>query len=351
MGASLDLGRGSITYENRSPLLVSTISPSVFFSRSFMTVTAAGNFSRFDDQGWGARTMVAVSLLTPSWHGLRAEFSSSAESNSNRLITAGGEVVGQARAHLADREKGIWVGGSAARVWNGFFWQNLSRSELGGWQSVGGVMIKGAVVRSSYLPGVSPDGRRRNFYDAELVVVIENGPLAVESAIGRRFAGSLEEVVTWRVGGTLWLNRFAGLVVGGGKYASNPAQALPGGTYLSFGMRITPLKIGRGGLHRNINWHSEEVFSVTEMKESEVHAFRLMGIVARRVDLAGTFTAWEPISMVQIENGVWELVLPAVEGTHFFNVRIDGKEWRVPEGVTRVDDDFNGEVGLVIVSY
>jgi len=41
--------------------------------------------------------------------------------------------------------------------------------------------------------------------------------------------------------------------------------------------------------------------------------------------------------------------VPLAAGVHRVNVRVDGGEWRVPTGLSAVDDDFEGKVGLLVV--
>jgi hypothetical protein len=42
-------------------------------------------------------------------------------------------------------------------------------------------------------------------------------------------------------------------------------------------------------------------------------------------------------------------VLGLSRGTYRFNIRIDGGNWIVPAGVSRLADEFGGDVGLLRV--
>lgn len=44
---------------------------------------------------------------------------------------------------------------------------------------------------------------------------------------------------------------------------------------------------------------------------------------------------------------VWSL--PVREGELRFNLRLDGGEWIVPDGVAAVPDEFGSDVGVVVV--
>lgn len=70
---------------------------------------------------------------------------------------------------------------------------------------------------------------------------------------------------------------------------------------------------------------------------------------ARRVEIAGDFSAWKPVTMERTRDRGWQVTLPLTPGTHRVNVRIDGGAWIVPDGLATVDDEFNGRVGLFVV--
>ncbi len=69
---------------------------------------------------------------------------------------------------------------------------------------------------------------------------------------------------------------------------------------------------------------------------------------ARSVEIMGDFTNWEPRSMTR--NGpAFESTMRVTSGTHRLMVRIDNGEWRAPANTPAVDDDFGGQVGLLLV--
>ena len=70
---------------------------------------------------------------------------------------------------------------------------------------------------------------------------------------------------------------------------------------------------------------------------------------ASRVEISGDFTQWKPVVLDRGGDGRWTLTLPLAAGTHRLNARIDGGSWIVPPGLTRMNDDFAGEVGLIVI--
>lgn len=69
---------------------------------------------------------------------------------------------------------------------------------------------------------------------------------------------------------------------------------------------------------------------------------------AGAVEFASDCTQWKPVSMERSADG-WIVELPAAAGLHHANIRVDGGRWLAPPGLTPVDDDFAGEVGIFVV--
>jgi hypothetical protein len=70
---------------------------------------------------------------------------------------------------------------------------------------------------------------------------------------------------------------------------------------------------------------------------------------AARVEIAGDFTQWELVRATRAGNGVWYADLPIPPGTYRYAFRIDGREWRVPDGAPAASDDFGGKSAWLTV--
>ena len=66
------------------------------------------------------------------------------------------------------------------------------------------------------------------------------------------------------------------------------------------------------------------------------------------VDVATSATEWKPQRLVR-DGGAFSARLTLPSGTHRVAIRVNGGEWRAPRGLVRVDDDFGGAAGLVVV--
>jgi hypothetical protein len=69
---------------------------------------------------------------------------------------------------------------------------------------------------------------------------------------------------------------------------------------------------------------------------------------AARVEVAATFTGWDPVPLVR-DGNAWRLDRPVTSGTHRVLIRINGGPWLVPSNLPAAADDFGGSVGLLTV--
>ena len=70
---------------------------------------------------------------------------------------------------------------------------------------------------------------------------------------------------------------------------------------------------------------------------------------ARRVEVMGDFTDWEPVVLHQGGRDRWSVVVALDPGVHKVTLRIDGGAWSPPPGVPQSVDGYSGTVGLVVV--
>ena len=91
-----------------------------------------------------------------------------------------------------------------------------------------------------------------------------------------------------------------------------------------------------------------EVPPVTEQVASGAAApqvfvqFRL-DAAASRVQLAGSFTNWEPrYELLQYSPGVWMITVPLTQGVHDYAFVVDGREWVPDPYAPQIGDGFGG---------
>ena len=71
--------------------------------------------------------------------------------------------------------------------------------------------------------------------------------------------------------------------------------------------------------------------------------FRLEASNAMRVQLAGSFTNWQPrYELHQSSPGVWTTLVPLTEGVHDYAFVVDGQQWVADPYSAQISDGFGG---------
>jgi hypothetical protein len=130
------------------------------------------------------------------------------------------------------------------------------------------------------------------------------------------------------------------LMVSAGNYPSNPMLGTAAGKFVNAGLSM---RLGRST--GSLPSPSNALPLLTGKTRVAIRATD-----ARHVELAGDFNQWQPIATTRADNGVWYVDLNLPPGEYRYAFRIDGKEWRVPEGVAAVDDEFGGKSAWLKVS-
>ena len=64
---------------------------------------------------------------------------------------------------------------------------------------------------------------------------------------------------------------------------------------------------------------------------------------ASRVQLAGSFTNWEPrYELRQSASGIWTITVPLTQGVHDYAFVVDGQQWVPDPYAPQIDDGFGG---------
>jgi hypothetical protein len=139
----------------------------------------------------------------------------------------------------------------------------------------------------------------------------------------------------------------AALVATGGWQSSVPEQDLPRSRYAMLAVRLSPRSTPAStGDPPAVAGSSELV-----MAEGENGAPTLLisGLTARRVELMGDFTGWQAVDLLRVGDGEWVLPTPVPEGAHRLCIRVDNGPWRAPPGLPTAPDEFQGQVGVLVV--
>lgn len=352
---SVDLGGAAIAYDEFLRSVVGTVTPSVLIERGRATFLARAAYSRFESGRESVQGTVAGSVLSPAVWKLRAELGGAASSTHYRGSNAATNVLVNGRLHLAEPDRGLWFGTGLGGVAQRFqFPDDVLQAELGAW-----LRIREARITLQLTPS--------RVGGAEFVDAIggvrwlgPRGELSISAGhrAGERGGG----VANWaEVGSTLWVARRLAVVGGGGLFPAEIVRGLPGGRYASLGVRLAsrppsgsnPELVARlilpyelRGLRRPAAVAQRFVVVV---EEDGTRTMRLRVPGAGQVEIMADFTDWTPVALARGAGDVWTLNVFVAPGVHRLNIRVDGGPWIAPPGLTRVQDEFGGEVGLLIV--
>lgn len=130
------------------------------------------------------------------------------------------------------------------------------------------------------------------------------------------------------------------LDVGAGSYPASRLLSTPAGNFATAGLSLRV-----GGAHRS----SLPKPSGVGTPRAGMTRLSLRAPAAHVVEVAGDFTDWKFVAATRAANGVWYADLRIPPGQYRYGFRIDGTEWRVPDGATAVDDGFGGKSAWITV--
>ncbi len=357
---SVDVGATNVTYTDRGQSTAASLSP--FFSawspRGSLTGTA--NFSRFNASGWSLQGMANASALSSATAPVRFEAlgmlsgTSFSGGNSSNFASA------RARLHVVGQSGGAWVGGGAGRSDDGAVVHDLILGDVAGWIQSGPTLfqlvvtptrLQNEVTYTDAEATISRFGNRADLYASAGSRVLSGGNASWASA------GITYRIVSW-----------LGIAASAGNYAPDYTQGIPGGRFISAALRFSPgssastynsagADIGakpliQPELSEDAPPASEKfsAFSAGRVTGSgDMREIRIRAPGASAVEIAGDFTYWEPVQMRNAGNGWWVASLKLPAGIYHMNVRADNGSWSVPAGMTVIQDEFAGSVGILVI--
>ena len=135
------------------------------------------------------------------------------------------------------------------------------------------------------------------------------------------------------------------LEIAAGRYASNPLMGTPGGTYLNAGLS---LRVGSAaGISESPQ--APRVPGAPTLR-SGYSRLAIAAPDAQRVEVAGDFSDWKAIAATRAASGMWYADLRIAPGQYRYAFRVNGTEWRVPNGATAVDDGYGGKSAWLVIA-
>lgn len=338
----VDLNGSRIQYDTLAALNAPSLAASLEWQRSTLLARLGGSFTGFEDNGQSVQGRGdLVGWFSPAGAASPLRLEVSGGVGGSRHSSGFQSHIAQAdlRLHLQGRRGGGWIGSGAATARNSFDEAAVTSftPNLGGWVQLGPTRLIGRYVDTRV------EGER--FPEVSASAVYSRGPVDLTAFAGYRDS-PFEEVDSdgWAgASAAFWLQSNIAVLVSGGRYAPDVIQGLPGGEFISLGVRFSP--------RRQRPVAPTEPLPLLFTRESA----RSGGLVFRvpdagTVEVAGDWNGWQPQPLSRAADGGWRLPAELEPGVYRFNLRVDGAEWVVPEGFPTVDDGFGGQVGILVIS-
>ncbi len=351
--ATLDVGVSTVRYDGFLPSGAAAIAPALRWERPGGWLAAQGTYLQFESGNVSVQGTVTGSLFTTPARRWQGQILATVGGSSYAEFASFGQTIGEARLHRVGEQGGFWLGGTAGRATFGAGARAVTGLAVAGWTQQAGLQLFASATRA--LVGDTA------YSDLEVAVRRREGSVMLEGYAGARI---------WSRGGgrgvygegsaTFTLASRLALVLSGGRYPTDPIRGSISGRYAGVAIRVhsaPPRRsppaaflwhaspAGGGGSDGTTAGARLELLPQSDGSiELVVHAPG-----ATVVEIAGDFTDWQPVTLERGPDDRWATIARIPSGLHRLGVRIDGGAWRAPVGARREVDDFDGEVGIVVV--
>jgi hypothetical protein len=339
----VDVSGSRIEYDTAAALNAPSLSTLAEWQRPSLFGRVSASVTGFEGAGWStqgrgdlAGWLSPLGALSPVRFELAGALGGSRHSSGFDSYLAKGD----ARLHLRGRSVGVWAGASLSSSRNSF-----DNAPMTGVVPAAGLWGQSGPVRAtlSYMHTRVLD---ETYPEANAALALSRGPVDLTVYGGHRwspFDGTGLDESWGGAAAAFWVHPRTALIVSGGKYSSDLFQGLPGGQFVSVGIRLTP----RRSRPVPISAPAPIVYTAEAARTGSI-GFRVEG--ATRVEIAGDWNGWQPAPLSRDGSGRWMVPADLDPGVYRFNLRVDGARWIVPEGVAQIDDGFGDRVGLLIIS-
>lgn len=338
----VDVNASRIQYDTAATLNAPSASGLLEWRRPSLFGRLSGSVTGFEGAGWSSQGRGDLAgWLAPAGRSSPIRFELAGTGSASRHSSGFASYLGRAdaRLHLTGGTVGGWAGagGVVAKNSSDVEAVNALVPSVGLWAQSRALRATASYVHTTFSGESYPEGN--------LVLSTTRGPLDLTLYGGfRAFPATELDAETW-IGGSAayWFDARAAVVLSGGQYSSDILQGLPGGEFISIGIRLTSRR--DRPIPRRVP--APLVYNVETVRERGI-TLSVPG--ADRVEIAGDFNGWTLEPLRKGDDGAWVVPDSLEPGVYRFNLRVDGEKWTVPEGVPSVDDGFGDRVGLLIIS-
>ena len=350
--ATLDAAASVVRYDGYLTSGAVSLTPSVAWQSSRAALGARGSLLVFESGNTSVQGLLTGSAFSRPVGRLRVEAAAEAGASAYAGFARFAHALARVRVHVLGVRRGVWVGPLAGHVSRG----DGARAAWGasaGWWARGSAGVLGVT-------GTRVSVGDTAYSDVELRVRWRRGAFDLEGSAGARVASSGGGTGAYGdVSAAVRLADWLALVVAGGNYPSDPVRGSIPGRFATAGVRLTPQPSPRAVAVRQVVVLGvpNVVRDPARLERAQVAVEQVGGLAvlvvrvngARRVEVMGDFTDWQPIALAASGAGRYQYALALPSGVHRFNLRVDGGPWGVPLGAGIAADEFGGGVGMLVV--
>jgi hypothetical protein len=353
----MDASASVVRYDGFLTSGAASVAPALRYETPRRSLLARGSAVLFESGNTSVQGQLAVSAFSSPLDGARLEIGAELAASRYESFATYASALARGRVHLIGRASGAWAGLMLGQALQGAEGRQARELSAGVWARRGA-----AAVSASFAAVVVGD---TTYADILTRGHWASARVEFDAGAGARVGGSGGgEGVFAEGGATLWFSRSLALVLNGGRYPSDPVRGNVGGRYVSLGARVAArprqvvnwaaLPLSRPPLRPSAGTDGDAETAAETRLELRTYAdgvveLLLEAALARSVEVMGDFSEWQPVPCERRRSGLWFLALRLDPGVYRFNVRVDEGPWDVPAGVARVEDEFGGVVGTLVV--
>jgi hypothetical protein len=350
--ATTDLAFGAVQYQGFLGSAAASVTPGIRYDSRSLSAAAQGSYLVYESGNTLVQGAGAAAWLSPSVRFVRGELSGFGGLSRYAGEAVVGYGMARGRLHAMSDTRGVWLGAGIGQAYTRVVTAGTTEVGLGAWTTFPGLAVTVGATRSTAADSV--------YVDIASTVRWLRGPVEVTALAGVRVQSAAnDEGLFGEVFARLALTRVIAAQVSAGEFPADPLRGAVAGRYLSAGLRLTFLDASASLRAADERLRSEIRLPVPLPPDAPelvlregafgVRTLIIRGVRAERVELAGDFTDWQPVTLERTRGLDWELPVQLAPGVYRLNVRIDGGTWQVPRGATPQQDEFGGLVGLVVV--
>ncbi|HSJ63681.1 MAG TPA: glycogen-binding domain-containing protein [Gemmatimonadaceae bacterium] len=351
--ATLEAGVSRVDYAGFLPSGAASVTPALRLERAWAALTARGTALAFESGNTSLQGAVAASLYAPIGRQWRAEVAGTVGGSRYEDYAEFWHALARGRVHRIGDGRGAWLGASAGRTSYGVGSRAVLSGEGGVWTRLNDVALVASVSATQV--------GDTTWADVETFGRWAWRAIALEGTVGLRALSEGAGSGVYAEGtGTYALNERFSLVLGAGRYPTDPIRGSIAGRYATAAVRVrlfgdaeSPAqRVARAAIDpiAAANGNARAVFDLRPLRGvPSTFEITVRAPGAERVEIMGSFTDWQPVALRDAGDGSWRLRLALGAGLHRINVRLDGGDWIAPAGTTSMPDDFGGRVGVFVI--